>query len=219
MDEKRLREVYEEQRRRAHEVIQADIRPIEVTRVTGVDVAYADPLAVACAVEMDIHSRRVLRVGHHVDHVEAEYIPGAFQLREGPPIIRVLRQFRPDGPVLIDANGILHPRRFGLACLVGVELGIQTIGVAKSLLLGTIRERAGDVAMVTEDDEVLGAALWPEGRGRPIYVSVGHGVSLETAIRVVRSSIWDGAVQPIREAHILSGDVLKHGLASQSETR
>ncbi len=99
--------------------------------------------------------------------------------------------------LLIDGNGILHPRRFGLASHVGVLLNKPTIGVAKSLLMGKVKN-----GLVYDEDEVIGAELRLDGR--PIYVSPGHLIDLETSIKIVRRFTKNYEPEVLKLAHKLA---------------
>lgn len=148
------------------------------------------------------------------------YIPGLLAFREGPVVVDAIRQLtREPDVILVDGNGRLHPREAGLATHVGVALDRPTIGVAKSLLCGTPRRDltdlpAGAVVGIEADDDtegspdtVLGFALQSrqfEGSSRyvnPIYVSPGHRLAAETAVRIV-SALCAGykLPEPIRDA-------------------
>jgi deoxyribonuclease V len=117
------------------------------------------------------------------------YVPGYLSFREIPAVLAVLERLsvRPD-LVLCDGQGIAHPRRFGLASHIGVLTGLPTVGVAKSRLVGTHgepgRER-GDWVPLMDKDEIIGAVLRTRAGVKPIYVSIGHRVALETAIAFV----------------------------------
>ena len=165
-------QVEAEQRRMASRVVTRDLPDFEAGRVTGLDVAYSDSVAVGCAVTIDSSSREEISVKVKTCNVEAPYIAGLFQLREGPILLELVRELSDPGPILIDGNGVLHPRRFGLASYVGVTLDVQTIGVAKRLLLGKIGPRSGDTALIVDDGETLGSVLWSPMRTQPVYVSV-----------------------------------------------
>lgn len=204
-----FREAKAEQERLAALVVRNDDSDINLQFVSGVDVAYLKDAAIGCAVVMDVKSRKIVReVCEEVEDV-APYIPGFFHLREGPVIEKLVRAISPRGPVLIDGNGILHPRRCGLASYIGVKMNLQTIGVTKKLLLGKIGNREGDIAPIVDKNETLGAAVWLKGKQKPIYVSIGHRVSLETAINVVQTISYTGYPEPLRRAHILSNEVLR----------
>lgn len=182
------------------QVIQEDRFNSRIRQVTGVDVAYAEDWAFGCAVIMDQDLAQV-RVETVVQQVTTPYISGLFALREGPVIQELLQRIPEPGLVLVDGNGILHPRRCGLASSVGVTLDVPTIGVAKTLLLGTIGLRQGDNAPIRVQDEILGTALWGSGRTKPVFVSVGHRVSLATAVEVVRQAMLRGYPEPLQRAH------------------
>ncbi|UZQ54375.1 deoxyribonuclease V [Trichothermofontia sichuanensis B231] len=117
------------------------------------------------------------------------YIPGFLSFREVPALLRTFEQLKtlPD-LILCDGQGIAHPRRFGLACHLGVLLDRPTIGVAKSRLIGTHTEVAptkGSYTWLYEGEEVVGAVLRSRDQVKPIYVSIGHRITLPTAMDFV----------------------------------
>ena len=117
------------------------------------------------------------------------YVPGYLSFREIPAVLAAIARLkvRPD-LVLCDGQGLAHPRRFGLACHLGVLTGMATIGVAKSRLIGaheSLPDAKGAWVALRDGDEVIGAVLRTRAGVRPLYVSVGHRVSLETAIHYV----------------------------------
>lgn len=189
------------QRGLAPRVVREDAPAFDGGVVTGVDVAYSATMAYACAVTMDIESHHIRQVVHHSAECTVPYVPGHFYLREAPVLLELLSQTNDTGPIMIDANGILHPRRLGMASYLGVMLGKQTIGVAKKLLLGTMAERIGDVALIHDNGENVGAALWLGQKKKPIYVSIGNRISLTTALVVVERSSMNGYPGPLRQAH------------------
>lgn len=113
------------------------------------------------------------------------YIPGFLSFREIPAIIEALKKIQttPD-LILCDGQGLAHPRRFGLACHLGVLLDIPTIGVAKSLLVGKHEELPldkGSWQPLIDGDETIGLVLRSRTKVKPIYISIGHKISLPTA--------------------------------------
>jgi len=133
------------------------------------------------------------------------YVPGLLSFREGPVLLAAFARLRvcPD-VILIDGHGLAHPRRFGIACHLGVLLECPTIGCAKSILVGEAMEpglRAGSTSPLIDRGETVALALRTRDRVNPIYVSVGHRVSLETAARIV-TQCRDGfrIPKPTREA-------------------
>jgi deoxyribonuclease V len=116
-------------------------------------------------------------------------VPGLLAFREGPSILAALATLKAQPDVLIfDAQGLAHPRRMGLAAHLGVVLDIPSVGCAKSRLVGTYRvpgELKGSWEPLVDEGEVIGAVVRTRGRVRPVFLSVGHRVDLETAIALV----------------------------------
>jgi deoxyribonuclease V len=117
------------------------------------------------------------------------YIPGYLSFREVPALLAAIARLKttPD-LILCDGQGYAHPRRFGLACHLGLLTDIPTIGVAKSRLIGEhgdLPEEKGAWVPLTHKDEMIGAVLRTRTGVRPLYISAGHRVGLDTAIRYV----------------------------------
>ncbi len=117
------------------------------------------------------------------------YVPGFLSFREIPAVLDALEKIStiPD-LILCDGQGIAHPRRFGIACHLGLIVDIPTIGVAKSLLIGKheeVAEERGSWQPLRHRSETIGAVLRTRARTKPLYVSGGHRVSLPTAIEYV----------------------------------
>jgi deoxyribonuclease V len=120
--------------------------------------------------------------------VRFPYVPGLLSFREAPAIVAVLRKLRctPDA-FLFDGQGFAHPRRFGLACHVGLLINQPSLGCAKSLLVGTCEtpgRSRGSWVPIEHDGEPIGCALRTRDRVKPVYVSVGHRLSLDSAVRI-----------------------------------
>lgn len=117
------------------------------------------------------------------------YIPGLLSFREIPALLDALAKLgAPPDLLLCDGQGLAHPRRFGLACHLGVLTGIPSIGVAKSLLVGEhgpLPHARGSWRPLVHKGEVVGAALRTRAGVAPVYVSIGHKLSLATAIDYV----------------------------------
>jgi deoxyribonuclease V len=133
------------------------------------------------------------------------YIPGLLSFRETPVLIRALARLKNEPDLLlVDGHGRAHPRRFGIACHLGVLFDKPTIGCAKSLLVGEYEEPGapvGSSSPLVFEGERVGVVLRTRGRVKPIFVTQGHRVSLATAVRLVRSCL-DGfrIPKPTREA-------------------
>ena len=206
-DEKFLCESIAMQSMMAAKVVREDSAPFSGELVTGIDVTYRDDIAYACAIVMHIPTQSIVKNESLVMECEYPYIPGHFYLREGPVILKLLENLQDTGPLLIDGNGILHPRRLGLASYIGVNLDRQTIGVAKSLLLGLVGKREDNIASIIDDDEEIGAAIWIGNRAKPVYVSIGNKVSLRIAIEVTLAASFGNYPEPLRQAHICTKSI------------
>jgi deoxyribonuclease V len=200
-----------EQEKLAKRVKRHDDPPNRGSILTGVDVAYSDDHAVGYAIVIDNTTKETIDSASTTKEIESDYIPGFFQLREGPILTSLVRKLKTPGIVLVDGNGILHPRRFGLASYLGLKRDVQTIGVAKKLMLGSIGQRIGNSASIIDQGEVIGKAVWVN-ENRPIYVSIGHRVSLETSVNIVVSSSVKGYPDVLRKAHIMSRRILAEGV-------
>ncbi len=117
------------------------------------------------------------------------YVPGLLSFREVPAVLEAIEQLStPPDLLLCDGQGIAHPRRFGIASHLGVLTGIPSIGVAKTRLIGVhepVPDARGAWVPLWDQGEVIGAVLRTRRGVKPIYVSIGHCVSLETAIDYV----------------------------------
>ena len=177
-------------------------------RIAGFDVAYDGDDATAAAVVMDAKNENVLQEVSTHTIVDFPYIPGYLAYRELPCIEACFRRLDPVPDLLmIDGHGRLHPARFGIACFAGVRLDRPSIGVAKSLLVGRIGrppKKAGDWTDVRVDGETMGAALRSGRSRRLIYVSIGHRISLTTAIRTTKQLCRTRIPEPLRRADLLS---------------
>lgn len=171
----------------AGKVIKEDRLPANVCTVAGIDVAYEkDGERVIAAVAMlDAQTLYPIEIATHTELVSFPYIPGLFSFREMPPVLRALEKLgtRPD-LIICDGHGLAHPRRFGLACHVGVITGIPTIGCGKTRFTGEFEQpgrQRGEYSDLTEEGEVIGRVLRTQDDINPVFVSTGHKVSLDTA--------------------------------------
>jgi deoxyribonuclease V len=181
-------------------IIQTDDFPAP-GNVTGLDVSYSKDMAFVASVRMSIKGLEVLEVRHAVAKVRFPYIPGYLGYRELPLIAKIFEPTK-DELLLIDGQGVLHPRGFGIACQVGVCLDVATIGAAKSMLVGTI-DGGGPRTDILIDGVTRGRRLRPDHR-KGIFVSVGHRVSLDTACRICEGLMIRGVPEPLRLAHMLA---------------
>jgi len=165
----------------------------------GMDAAYEGDSAFVAASVWDATNMEIIETATIVDRVSTKYVPGFLGFREGPLLVTLAERIRQRPDVfLIDGQGVAHPRRFGLACHVGLALDRPTIGVAKSRLYG----KTDDNKILDPEGMVIGRIV--TAQGRKFYVSVGNRISLETASNVVEKSIVNGHPSPLRQAHLES---------------
>ncbi|HIH98335.1 MAG TPA: methylated-DNA--[protein]-cysteine S-methyltransferase [Thermoplasmata archaeon] len=183
----------------------------EVDTVGGVDVAYSDGEAVAACVvlssDLEVLERRTKKSA-----VAFPYISTYLSFRESPLIEKVISELEEKPTALmVDGNGVLHPRGVGLASHVGVLLDMPTIGVAKRLLCGSLTSIAGEPGTweIRYEGAVVGYAL--QTTGKPIYISPGHLVSLHAALSTVKRFCKRRIPEPILQAHQLATSTLRYG--------
>ena len=160
-----------------------------VRRVAGVDVGFEQDGRVTRAAVAVLEYPGLALVEEVVVRVATTfpYVPGLLSFREAPAVLAAFGEVRvaPD-LILYDGQGIAHPRRFGIASHVGLLLDCPSIGVAKSRLVGAHRmpaTRRGAWTPLRDAGELIGAVLRTRAGVKPLYVSIGHRVSLETAVR------------------------------------
>lgn len=205
------------QARLAGMVERSDRLPTAIGRIAGADVAYeprGNRLYVA-VVTLDFETLSVLETATHEDTASFPYISGLFSFREIPPIVRALGKLTHSPDLLIcDGQGLAHPRRFGLACHLGVLFDFPAIGCAKSCLIGDYHspgDRRGDHSLLTHKGETIGAVLRTQDRTKPVFVSIGHRVSLATACAMILQLTPSHRLpEPIRQANRLA-NYIRHG--------
>lgn len=164
--------------------------PVTIGTAAGLDVAYADDdRLVAAVVVLDAASCEP--VDSAVVHGRAAfpYVPGLFAFRELPALLEALGRLTVTPDLLVcDGHGLAHPRRFGLACHLGVLTGLPSLGVGKTPLVGSWAEPGparGDGSPLVDAGEIVGRVLRTRAGVKPVFVSVGSGVDLDTATRHV----------------------------------
>jgi deoxyribonuclease V len=163
--------------------------PHPLRLVAGVDCAFGTGEVFASAVLYDVETGVAVETRGARRPLRFPYVPGLLSFREAPAILAALRALRgtPDA-LLCDGHGLAHPRRFGIACHLGVLCDLPSVGVAKSLLVGTHSppgERRGQRSMLRHHGECIGSVLRTRAGVRPVYVSVGHRIDLPSAVRLV----------------------------------
>jgi len=161
--------------------------------IAGGDAAFLDggDTIVAGWVVWDRVERRVIEEAFVRRPARFPYVPGLLSFREAPALLAAARRLRSEpGLFLIDGHGLAHPRRFGIACHVGLLLGKPTRGCAKGRLCGehdTPEAPAGSRAALRDDGATIGAVVRLADAVRPVYVSIGHLITLDDAVRAVQA--------------------------------
>ena len=208
------REAAELQRQMASSVKEEPLRrPVQA--VAGVDVSIRGGIACAAVVVMaQLYGWALVRRGRTSGPVQYPYVPGLLAFREIPQILQTIDSM--DAPCevfMVDGHGRLHPRRFGLACHLGVLLDMPCVGVAKRPYGGVHEElppTKGATAPLRDriTGKVLGMAVRTRTGVRPVYVSVGHKVTLDDAVQLTLDTTLQYRLpEPTRRAHHLSRQV------------
>ena len=182
-----------------------------LSRVAGTDISYIreDRLAIAVALSFAWPSLELEEERVCVGRVDFPYVPGLLSFRELPALLPAVRALSPPpGLVMADGQGLAHPRSFGIASHLGVDLGIPTLGCAKSRLVGEYEEpgdlRGSRSPLLYEGKEV-GAVLRTRDGVKPLFISVGHLVGLEDCVRaVLECGRGYRLPEPQRRAHALT---------------
>ncbi|MDI6814950.1 MAG: deoxyribonuclease V [Dehalococcoidales bacterium] len=184
--------------------------------IAGVDISApkAQGVATGAVVILNYPELRLVETKVAQRKLDFPYVPGLLSFRESPLILAACQKLTitPD-LILVDGQGIAHPRRMGLACHLGLFLNTPTIGCAKSLLCGRHEVpgvEPGSYAEVVDRGETIGVALRTKLGEKPVYVSIGHKVDLRTAIYWVLECCRGYRLpEPARLAHLAAGGNLK----------
>ena len=195
------------QLRLSHKIITEDQLPQIIKRVAGVDVAYIDELAIGAVAVLDYESLELLEQQTATCQAKFPYIPTLLSFREIPPAVACIKKLKKQPDVfLVDGQGAAHPYGCGFACHLGLAIGKPTVGVAKSWLIGEPKTVAGQ-EFLFQNGRVLGAVVTTKESVKPVYVSVGHLVSLGTAVEITKHCVRNsGILEPILQAHKIAAE-------------
>lgn len=183
----------------------------KIEAVAGIDVGFPDggKTTRAAVVVMDALAETVIDSAVIEQPTVMPYIPGLLSFREVPAMLQALAKLtiQPD-LILVDGQGIAHPRRCGSACHLGLACGLPAIGVGKSRLCGShsgLPEARGSIVDLRDGGELIGKVVRTRRQTNPLFVSVGHRVHLRTAVRIVLQTTWRYRLpEPIWEADRLA---------------
>jgi len=167
----------------------------EIDTVAGVDVGFEQNGKITRAAVSVLHFPSLEPIESALFRCKTTfpYIPGLLSFREAPAVFQAISQLsRPPDLLLCDGQGYAHPRRFGIACHLGLLTGIPSIGVAKSRLIGHHAEppnQKGAWVPLLDKEETIGAVLRTRVKVKPLYISPGHLIGLESSIEMVMACV------------------------------
>jgi deoxyribonuclease V len=185
-------------------LILKDKLPQKIRTVGGVDVSYVGKISIGAITVLDYDSLEILETQVATCETKMPYIPTLLSFREIPPAMTAIKKLKVQPDVfLVDAQGWAHPYRCGFASHLGLAIKKPTVGAAKSRLIGTPVEKEGRTLLV-DKDEVIGEVVTRKQGTKPIYVSIGHMVSLDTAVKIVKHCTRSRIPEPLLQAHNLA---------------
>ena len=179
------------QKQLAYEVVRQDAFDAPVKTVAGIDLGFdvTNDTCRAVVVVLSFPELELIETAEAILPIQFPYVPGLLSFRETPVAVVALEKLQNEPDlILCDGQGIAHPRRFGIACHIGLITNTPSIGVAKSLLVGKYESLGltrGSTADLIHQNEKIGVALRTKDNVQPVYVSIGHRISLETATNYV----------------------------------
>ena len=180
-------------------------------RIAGADVSVKGGTARAVVAVLELPGLNLLEYASAEQEVTFPYVPGLLTFREGPVIMHAIEKLneRPD-VIIFDGQGIAHPRRLGIASHIGLLADIPAIGCAKSRLCGRHEEpgmEKGDFSLLRDGPEIIGAVVRTRRNVKPVYVSIGHRISLKSSIEYVLACATRFRLpETTRFAHHLAGE-------------
>lgn len=195
--------------------------PDRVRFVAGIDASYRPPkegetdgTSYAAVVVLSFPELEIVDKATATAPTTFPYVPGLLSFRETPPVLQALAKLtvKPD-LLMLDGQGIAHPRRFGIACHVGVLTDTPSIGVAKSVLTGhyeDLGDQPSDMSPLIYRGETIGMALRSKLRTNALILSPGHKIDLPTTVQMVQACLRGYRLpETTRQAHNLAGETGK----------
>jgi deoxyribonuclease V len=191
----------------AEKIIAEDRLPKKINYIAGVDVAYAGELAIGAVAVLDYESLELLESQTATCEVKFPYIPTLLSFREIPPTVACIKKLKLQPDVLLaDGQGIAHPYGCGFASHLGLAIGKPTIGVAKSRLIGKPAKIAGEDFLV-QKGQIISAVVTTKNGAKPVYVSIGHMISLGTAVKIIKHCARNSRIpEPTLQAHKIASE-------------
>lgn len=215
---------HEAQLRMSEKITFEDRLPKRICSVAGVDIAYTEGVSIGAVAVLDYDSFKLVEKQTAFCKTRFPYIPTLLSFRETEPAVLCIRRLHTQPDLfLVDAHGFAHPYHCGFASHLGLILRKPVIGVAKSKLIGEVKtaKSKADANLIEYDQRTIGAAVTTKSGCKPVYVSVGHMISLETAIKIVKRCARDNRMpEPVLMAHsIATGEKRKINILSTTKNR
>lgn len=182
--------------------------------IAGADAAFVEDKVIGTACLYSFPELKLIEENYFIAYSIFPYVPGFLSFREGPAIIQAIEKLtlKPD-LLLLDGQGIAHPKSIGIASHIGVLLDIPSIGCAKSRLIGIYKEpgvKKGQYSELILNNQVIGFVIRTRENTRPVFVSPGHLIDIISAMEIVISCTTKFRIpEPIRRADILSKKIKK----------
>ena len=183
-----------------------------IEKIAGADISFSGEEAYAGVIVFSFPDLRIIERRQAVKKTDFPYIPGLLTFREGPVLLSAFEQVEKEPDLIIfDAQGLAHPRSMGLATHLGIILDKPSIGCAKSRLVGhydPVGEPVGSYSFLEHEGDILGAVVRTKERVKPVFVSIGHRIDLETSIKVLLECCRGYRLpEPSRQAHNFAGEI------------
>ncbi|MCW4031786.1 MAG: endonuclease V [Candidatus Bathyarchaeota archaeon] len=182
-------------------------RPIKL--VSGIDVAYLNEQAIISIAVFNYQNKEFVDNIISIEDVSFPYIPGFFGFREGTIIIKTIKKLNLESDIImVNAHGIAHPRKYGCASHIGLIIKRATIGVVNNILYGNYKKKPlniGDWVPLENENQIIGAVLKSKQGCKPIIVSPGHLITLESALAIVKKFLKGHKFpEPLHIAHVIA---------------
>lgn len=207
MDKEKLSNYIKEESKIIKRVKIVDLKK-EVNIIVFLDSAYTDNKIISCFLFFDFINKKVIKKKSLISKIEFPYIPTYLSLREGPNYIKGLKDEKYD-LIIVDGQGIAHPRKMGIATYLGVKLNKPSIGVAKKILYGRYEpceKIKGNYSKILDNENnLIGYTLITKDNVKPIFISPGNLISFKDTLNIIVSLIGKYRIpEPLREVHIYS---------------
>lgn len=213
MDKKKLSNYIKEESKIIKRVKIVDLKK-DVNIIVFLDSAYTDKDIISCFLFFDFINKKVIKKKSIISKIEFPYIPTYLSLREGPNYIKGLKDEKYD-LIIVDGQGIAHPRKIGIATYLGVKLNKPSIGVAKKILYGRYEpceKIKGNYSKILDNENnLIGYTLVTKNNVKPIFISPGNLISFKDTLNIIISLIGKYRIpEPLREVHIYSNKIKKY---------